>query len=122
MHRIAFVFTIIAVFLISVTAQAQTRLLCEIAHKSICENDGTCKSTPIGIWNEIDFARGTFARCDRNGCDRYPMLTEQSGLYTNVIIRPGMMAKYNHNKSDYLEIVTLGTTSYISFGSCKQIN
>jgi hypothetical protein len=102
------------------TASAET-WLCVISSKFSCTAEGGCQQNQIGMWNEIDLSGETFARCDRNGCDRYPMEVSRSGMYYVFDIPGrGMLAKMLLDGSEYVEVVTLGTMSLVSFGTCKQ--
>ena len=43
-----------------------------------------------------------------------------SGLFTNIMVPGrGMLAKVSRGRSQYVEVVTLGTNVLISYGACK---
>ena len=74
------------------------------------------------MWNVIDLEGGQFSRCDSNGCDTYPAMITQSGLfYVIEVTGKGVLAKLAIDGSSYLEVATLGTVALISFGSCRPL-
>ncbi|MEJ2121955.1 MAG: hypothetical protein P8Z76_14870 [Alphaproteobacteria bacterium] len=92
---------------------------CDMSKKFACTAGG-CRDNAITGWNVVDFKTNRFSRCDRKGCDHYPMTVKRSGLFLNIEI-PGraMFAKMSVDGSKYLEVVSLGTSVLVSYGSCK---
>jgi len=72
------------------------------------------------VFNRIDVDRGTYSRCDASGCDEYDAVLRSSGIFTLIEV-PGrdILAKMSHDGSLFLEVVTLVTDVYVSFGSCS---
>ena len=94
-------------------------ILCEIDAKYACAAIG-CEPNRLDMWNVTDLDGGQFSRCDRNGCDTYPAMITQSGLfYVIEATGHGAMAKLAIDGSSYLEVATVGTVALISFGSCR---
>ena len=92
---------------------------CEITSKFACSPSG-CVRNALGVWSLIDFDAARFSRCDRNGCDHYPMSQTASGVFTNIEVPGhGMLARVSHDGSQYVEVVTLGTDVLVSYGSCR---
>ena len=92
---------------------------CNITKKFAC-NPGGCRETKGTIWNLIDFKAGRFSRCDKKGCDHYPMSPSKSGIYVNIVIPArAMFAKMSRDGSEYVEVVSLRTLVLVSYGSCK---
>ena len=92
---------------------------CEITSKFACAADG-CVSNRLGVFNLIDLDLGTFSRCDQNGCDEYEAKITRSGEYLVVDVPGrGMLAKLSVNGAEYVEITTLGTAVFVSFGACR---
>ena len=99
-------------------AVATAPLTCRATTKQYCDTGG-CKPQPITVWNVVDLQRSTYARCDRNGCDSYTAKISRSGVYTNLEIEGrGVLAKIGEGGA-FMEIVTLGTTAYVSHGRCS---
>jgi hypothetical protein len=109
-------------------ARAQ-ELRCEIAEKYVCETGG-CKQGQASIWNMIDRAKKTYARCDRRGCDTYQANFSDCGIFMNIEV-PGRgtiakMATLNEPVSgikafSFHEVVTQLHAVLVSFGTCKPI-
>lgn len=92
---------------------------CEISKKFACSSSG-CRDNVTTVWNLVDIKTNRFSRCDRKGCDHYPMTVTRSGLFINIDI-PGraMFAKMAADGSEFVEVVSLGTDVLVSYGSCK---
>jgi hypothetical protein len=79
----------------------------------------------------IDFGAKTFSRYDSKGQDTYKGVFNESGYYTNIQADTpsGMMIKIQTDRLtnndpgylDYLEVVTTGLYSLISYGKCTPI-
>lgn len=95
---------------------------CEPDSKFACGSE-ECSTRDPSVWIELDFKASEYSRCDDSApCDVYPMLTQSSGNFINVTLpgQGGTMLKATSDASSYVEIVTLGTGVYLSFGSCKK--
>ena len=117
---VKFAAMLLGVALLSTQLAAQQRFICEIDSKFSCSAGSGCSDSKLGIWNVVDFGAGTFQRCDRNGCDSYPMAPIQSGLFINFMIpERAMFAKMSGDGSQYVEVVSIATDVLVSFGSCR---
>ena len=112
----------IAAALIASTDLALSETLrCEIATKQQCTAEEGCRPAVLGVFNRIDPARQSYARCDRLGCDTYEANFNRSGAFVNIEL-PGrsVIAKMAVDGTQFVEVVTVGTiVVYVSFGSCK---
>ena len=108
-----------AIFATVSLADAQN-LRCEIATKHYCTADRGCSAASTPVFNRVDFNRGTYARCDAGGCDEYDAVLHSSGVFTLIEV-PGkdILAKMSRDGSMFLEVVSLATDAYVSFGSCS---
>lgn len=103
---------------IILAATIASSLICQPQTKNMCTVDG-CSKSPLGVWSLVDQSSGTYARCDRNGCDTYPAKFTSSGEFLSVEV-PGraMLARIGPTNS-FLEVVTLGLGAYITHGTCS---
>ncbi len=114
------IFAIIAAIFATVSFADAQNLRCKITAKHYCTADRGCSTTSAAVFNRIDVDRGTYARCDANGCDEYDAVLSPSGVFTLIEV-PGkdILAKMSRDGSMFLEVVTLATDVYVSFGSCS---
>lgn len=106
--------------LLVMPATAQV-LRCDIGSKFQCDAGSGCKQAKTGIWNFVDLARRTIARCDPKGCDTYPAQFAVSGAFINIGLPDrGMMAKLSSDGTTFVETATLANTVFVSFGVCRQ--
>lgn len=99
--------------------------VCFPAKKLLC-NSGACEIAEPNIFNLISGSsvspsqHPTFSRCDSKGCDVYDSRFESPGEYVNVqpLDPKGMMFKMSLGDSKYLEVVTLGLDTLVSWGYC----
>jgi hypothetical protein len=100
-------------------ASAQV-LRCEIATKYRCDASSGCQKVAASIWNIIDVAKQTIARCDAKGCDTYAAQFAVSGGFVNIALpKNGMLAKMSSDGSSFMETATLTGVALVSFGSCR---
>lgn len=106
-------------FFVSMNSAHAKAWRCDFSVKYACD-EAECKLVKPTIWNLIDFGKTTISRCDGQGCDHYPMIVDPKGVFVNIIV-PGksMSAKMSLNASEYFEVVSLGMTVFLGFGSCK---
>lgn len=103
--------------------------------KEVSLETGECKTITPTTYTSLYWVLGdplldTLIRCDKNSCDSYPMKFSQSGIFTNVQLEnsSGSIFKFVNmdeplsglKKNDFVEINTLGLTSYILWGTCKE--
>ena len=99
--------------------------VCFPAKKLLC-NSGVCENVEPKVFNLISGSsvsssqNPTFARCDSKGCDVYDSQFEPSGEYVNVqpLDPKGMIFKMSLADSKYVEVVTLGLDTHVSYGYC----
>jgi hypothetical protein len=105
-------------------------LLCRIDQKFACGSHDCGPVSPGSAYNRIEPERGTFARCDDKGCDEYPAKFTRSGLFTNIEIVPGALAKLSYIRDDpfvplrdlqLLEVVTTDFAVLVSYGTCSEV-
>ena len=90
---------------------------CSIDTKFYC-TPTQCLPVAATVWNIVDPAEGTYARCDQLGCDSYTAIFTQSGAVTVIDIPGrGVLGKLSVT-GDFTEIATLGNEVYLSFGRC----
>jgi hypothetical protein len=93
---------------------------CDIKEKHYCTAREVCKSINPTIYNRIDFSQETYSRCDKAGCDTYKASFSRSGIYIIIDVPGrGLFAKLSVDGSEFLEVATLLTKTYVSFGSCR---
>ena len=98
---------------------ASAALLCTPTIKSYC-SAGVCKPTAATTWAKVDQPKGSYSRCDKAGCDAYSAKFSPSGVFQTVEV-PGraMLARLGPN-GEFVEIATLGTDVYVSYGKCRE--
>jgi hypothetical protein len=98
---------------------AAAPLQCTFDHRLECDRRGCEPASVVGIWDQIDQVRGSYARCSWRGCDAYAAGFMRSGAFT-VISLPGInvMAKLSVPERDLVEVGILGMNVVISYGSC----
>ena len=67
-------------------------LICGVDQKFECSREGCIPGFAGRVHNRIDLHRGTYARCDDNGCDTYPARFWRSGVFTNIEITDDVLA------------------------------
>lgn len=92
---------------------------CSPTVKFYCERKG-CKNIQPTVWVTLDFSTQSYGRCDKQGCDQYSMTSSVSGIYILAVAQGGTILKMMNDGSEFVEVVSLGTTTYISFGSCER--
>jgi hypothetical protein len=94
-------------------------LRCDVSAKFACGPSG-CEPNRLGVHNIVDLEAKKFARCDSKGCDSYDAVIQRSGVYITVDVPGrGMFAKVSSDGSQFVEVVSLGTSVFASFGSCR---
>ena len=110
---------LVSIVLLVSPAHGQT-LRCDITEKNYCEKGQGCRPVDAKVWNIIELDRETFSRCGRSGCDEYPAHISRSGVFMIIDVPGrGVFAKQSIDGSSFVEVVTLGTTVYLSFGACS---
>lgn len=105
--------------------------VCFPEYKYFCTQTG-CESIEPTVFNliyaEISISglidMSEISRCDTQGCDTYGAEIETSGLQQEVrTISPhGMLFKRDMSNDNYIEVVTLGIDSYLTYGSCFDVD
>jgi len=109
----------LVILMLTATSGNAEPIRCNISQKFKCSVAG-CKDNQLDIWNLVNLKSNKFSRCDRNGCDHYDMIASRSGLFIILDVPGrGMLAKIRPDDESYLEIVTVGMSALISYGSPK---
>ena len=90
---------------------------CEPEQGYVCGVEG-CSTAAPSVWAVVDMDSGVYMRCDKKGCDSYDGVLSNSGIYTNVLIAPGAIAKIENPSLEYVEVVSSGLGVNISYGQC----
>jgi len=93
---------------------------CDIKEKHYCAAREGCKPINPTTYSRIDFSQETYSRCDKAGCDTYKASFSRSGIMIIIDVPGrGLFAKLTVDGSNFLEVVTILTNTYIGFGSCQ---
>ena len=100
-------------------------LYCVPSAKSYCTVDG-CKDVEAKVFVLLGRNQNRdslfMARCDNQPCDIYDVNLSQSGEFTTFETKEphGILFRTSNLDQSYVEVVTLGTESFISNGFCSQ--
>lgn len=115
--RSLFARVLVASAVMSVSPVIAAPLLCSIDTKFFCSSNA-CTLVEASVWNVLDQAEGTYARCDRLGCDTYPAIFSLAAAVMLIDVPGrGLLAKLSV-AGDFTEVSTLGNDVYLSFGRC----
>ncbi|MCH8110764.1 MAG: hypothetical protein IH905_02220 [Proteobacteria bacterium] len=105
---------VVAVLVAIVAGSASAALMtCSISKKLVCDG-ATCQEVAPTIRVELDSETGFYRRCDDRGCDNLQLFVATSGQYSNLTLPAGgFIAKVNFDGSEFLEVATLGTQTFI---------
>lgn len=98
-------------------------LYCIPSKKSYCSLEG-CEDVEPNVFillGKTQKADGLFmARCDNKPCDVYDVNLLQSGEFTTFETKEphGMLFRTSNLDQSFIEVVTLGTDSFVSNGYC----
>ena len=97
-------------------------LHCIPSKKSFCSLDG-CESVKAGVFILLGEDKNDnlfIARCDNNPCDIYKGDIVESGAFTifKTTEEHGMLFKMSSLDQSFIEVVTLGTESFVTSGYC----
>ncbi len=98
-------------------------LYCIPSKKSYCTLEG-CKDVEANVFVLLGKTQGEdelfMARCDEKPCDTYDVNLSQSGVFTPFETKEPHVILFRTSNLDqsYIEVVTLGTESFISSGLC----
>ena len=94
---------------------------CDGTTAQTCSDEGCTRRAP-SVWVELDFEAKTYGRCDRKGCDRYPVgPVTSSGVFMVIQPRAGTFFKATKDGSQYVEVASLLTTIFITHGRCRPL-
>ena len=100
------------------SAPAYASVRCAIQAKYSCSPEG-CEGVKPSVSSRIDLERGTYSRCDTKGCEDYAAAISRSGDFANVALpERGMLAKVSMSDGAFVEIVTLGLGTLVSYDTC----
>lgn len=93
--------------------------LCIPDRKEACSIDG-CEDIQPNVFLVFDETKEMIYRCDNKPCDGYNVKINQSGFYTYVepVESYGFTVKIS-NDNEYVETVSIGLVTLISYGTCK---
>jgi len=100
-------------------------LYCVPSTKSYCNVDG-CKNVEANVFVLLGINQSKdslfMARCDDKPCDIYDVNLLQSGEFTTFETKEphGILFRTSNLDQSYVEVVTLGTESFVSNGFCSQ--
>jgi hypothetical protein len=102
-------------------AQEVLKLECAIKETFVCEAGAACRALPAEVWNVIDTAGSSYARCsDSRGCDNYDARVSYSGDFVNIEVpRRGIIATVSRGGA-FHEVASILHTVLVSFGTCKR--
>jgi len=93
--------------------------LCIPNKKQSCSNDG-CEDIQPTVFLVYDEINNMIYRCDNKPCDGYEVKTTPSGLYTYIEpIEPRGFTVKISDDNEYVETVSLGLNTFVSYGTCK---
>ncbi len=114
------VIAFIALFAAMTTSAVATKYRCDPNEKYFCDIGAGCRPVPTTVWNLIDTEKRTFSRCDQNECNHYEASFHTSGTFINIDVRGrSLIAKMALDGSSFVEVATLMTQVYTSFGACR---
>ena len=90
---------------------------CTITTKYVCTLE-ECVEADSTISVYIDIDKKEYSRCINMGCDTYKMNVDVDGNYINMT-STGFKSKVSVDRKEFMEYVSLKSTSYLSYGSCK---
>jgi len=112
-------FFLMAFIFWSIPATAEP-LRCEPVTKHFCSG-GICEMVKPTTWNIVWPTDGKISRCDNQGCDIYEADVYTSGIFIILeVAGRGFLLKMERDGSSYIEVATLGTDVYLSYGQCKE--
>lgn len=96
---------------------------CAAEQKWGCELPGGCeRQDATKVWMVVDFAKRTYQRCDRNGCDSYAMTPTEKGVFTYIRLRDHPDVFMKMGLADlFVEVVSQGVSTLNSFGTCAPV-
>lgn len=131
--------TLVFVVLVLAGLQGRDEARCTYTHREACDKDG-CRPMPLGdmflvVPQMRDFLDAgsrirngeppvTIRRCDQNGCTPVAVNAAVSGGFINVWkLDGGYMLKLAvggaaGDPGDFVEIATLWTQAFVSYGNC----
>lgn len=88
----------------------------------------SCTANAPGTYYFVDYGTesGTYFRCDKKGCDSYPVKVSSSGIYTQFSPTQGQAMLFKAvtdntlgNRGEFVDVATIGTGAIISYGKCE---
>lgn len=106
--------------LLLMTASARAETTCTITEKFQCAQGQGCQPVKNSIIIRMNVEKQGYSRCDAKGCDDFTAQFALSGAFINIAMPAnGMLAKLTSDGASFTEVATLGTSVYLSFGSCR---
>jgi hypothetical protein len=118
------VFLLAALSIPTVTnAQEVLKLECAIKETFVCEAGAACRALPAEVWNVIDTAGSSYARCsDSRGCDNYDARVSYSGDFVNIEVPGRGITATVSRGGAFHEVASILHSVLVSFGICKRIS
>ena len=92
---------------------------CRPIARYVCGADG-CDSAPALVSVKLDFAAGTYARCDAKGCDTYVIdRTSWGGVFSHVTVTRGSCSRSRTMAPLTPRSPTAGLVSHVNHGRCE---
>ena len=96
---------------------------CEAEKKWSCELPTGCEGQdPKRVWILLEFAVARYQRCDRAGCDSYPMNVSERGIFTYIRLPDHPDVVFKAGLADmFTEVRHKGCrcSSRLAFASCR---
>lgn len=92
---------------------------CTVSTKQSCSPAGCQPVQPL-MRAVVDLDARTYARCDTKGCDTYNATVSVSGvIVTFDLLGRGAFARMTADGREFVEVVSLLTSTLISYGTCR---
>lgn len=107
----------------------QHNTVCFPTKKIVCTSEECIanEKPSVFILIESSIDGPLISRCDNVGCDTYKAIMEKSGEFVNaqakdprgLILKISFLDNESDGKNDFVEVVTLGLSTQVSYGYCK---
>ncbi|MGD9729774.1 MAG: hypothetical protein AB7G68_06625 [Nitrospiraceae bacterium] len=101
-------------------ADRSTKWRCLPTSKFVCSPE-RCQPNYPNVTVLLDFLTKTYQRCDEKGsCDTHHLSHSNSGIYTFASPGAGAFIKIVNDGRSFMEVASLGTDTFISYGECTE--
>jgi len=70
-------------------------------------------------WALIDFDTGTYSICEPQGCKTLKAIIQQDGVYLDISLPGGAMAKLEAGSNRLMEVTTVLLGTFVSYMNCR---